>query len=143
MKTYVAKPAEIDRKWYVVDASGKTLGRISTEIAKVLSGKNKPTYTPNVDCGDFVVVINAEKVHVTGNKAEDKLYRHHTGYPGHLKETNFNTMIKRHPERVIEMSVKGMLPKSALGRQMSKKLKVYAGDKHPHSAQQPQVLEFN
>lgn len=143
MKTYVAKPAEIDRKWYVVDAGGKTLGRLASEIARVLSGKNKPIYTPHVDCGDFVIVINAEKVAVTGNKREDKLYRQHSGYPGHLKETNFNTMIQRNPRRVIESAVKGMLPKNSLGRQMIKKLKVYAGDQHPHAAQQPEVLELS
>lgn len=142
MGTYVAKASEIERAWFVVDAAGKTLGRLTTEIAMVLMGKNKPTYTPFLDTGDFVIVINAEKVKVTGNKAQDKIYSYHTGYPGGLKETNFNTMIQKRPERVIELAVKGMLPKNSLGRQMIKKLKVYAGNEHPHEAQMPVVLDI-
>lgn len=142
MSTYVAKGSEIERAWYVVDAADKTLGRLTTEIAMVLMGKNKPTYTPFLDTGDYVIVINAEKVKVTGNKAEKKIYSYHTGYPGGLKEQNFNTMIAKRPERVIELAVKGMLPKNTLGRQMLKKLKVYAGAEHPHEAQQPVALDI-
>ena len=142
MSTYVAKGSEIERAWYVVDAADKTLGRLTTEIAMILMGKKKPTYTPFLDTGDFVIVVNAEKVKVTGNKAQDKIYAYHTGYPGGLKETNFNTMIQKRPERVIELAVKGMLPKNTLGRQMIKKLKVYAGSEHPHEAQQPVVLDI-
>ncbi len=142
MSTYVAKGSEIERAWYVVDAAGKTLGRLTTEIAMILMGKNKPTYTPFLDTGDFVIVLNAEKVKVTGNKAQNKIYAYHTGYPGGLKETNFNTMIQKRPERVIELAVKGMLPKNSLGRQMIKKLKVYAGSEHPHEAQMPVVLDI-
>lgn len=142
MSTYVAKGSEIERAWYVVDAADKTLGRLTTEIAMILMGKKKPTYTPFLDTGDFVIVVNAEKVKVTGNKAQDKIYAYHTGYPGGLKETNFNTMIQKRPERVIELAVKGMLPKNSLGRQMIKKLKVYAGSEHPHEAQQPVVLDI-
>ncbi len=142
MSTYMAKGSEIERAWYVVDAAGKTLGRLTTEIAMVLMGKNKPTYTPFLDTGDYVIVINAEQVKVTGNKAQNKIYSYHTGYPGGLKESNFNTMIQKRPERVIELAVKGMLPKNALGRQMIKKLKVYAGSEHPHEAQMPVVLDI-
>ncbi len=142
MSTYVAKGSDIERAWYVVDAADKTLGRLTTEIAMILMGKKKPTYTPFLDTGDFVIVVNAEKVKVTGNKAQDKIYAYHTGYPGGLKETNFNTMIQKRPERVIELAVKGMLPKNSLGRQMIKKLKVYAGSEHPHEAQQPVVLDI-
>lgn len=142
MSTYVAKGKEIERAWYVVDASDKTLGRLTTEIAMILMGKNKPTYTPFIDTGDHVIVVNAEKVKVTGNKAEGKIYSYHTGYPGGLKETKFSTMIQKRPERVIELAVKGMLPKSSLGRQMFKKLKVYAGPNHPHEAQQPVALDI-
>ena len=142
MSTYVAKGSEIERAWYVVDAADKTLGRLTTEIAMILMGKKKPTYTPFLDTGDFVIVVNAEKVKVTGNKAQDKIYAYHTGYPGGLKETNFNTMIQKRPERVIELAVKGMLPKNSLGRQMIKKLKVYACSEHPHEAQQPVVLDI-
>lgn len=138
----MAKGSEIERAWYVVDAAGKTLGRLTTEIAMVLMGKNKPTYTPFLDTGDYVIVINAEQVKVTGNKAQNKIYSYHTGYPGGLKESNFNTMIQKRPERVIELAVKGMLPKNALGRQMIKKLKVYAGSEHPHEAQMPVVLDI-
>lgn len=142
MSTYVAKGSEIEHAWYVVDAADKTLGRLTTEIAMILMGKNKPTYTPFLDTGDYVIVINAEKIKVTGNKAEKKIYSYHTGYPGGLKEQNFNTMIAKHPERVIEIAVKGMLPKNTLGRQMVKKLKVYAGTEHPHEAQQPIALDI-
>ncbi len=142
MKTYVAKESDIDRKWYVVDAEDKTLGRISTEIAKVLTGKNKPTYTPFVDTGDFVIVVNAEKINLTGNKWNDKFYRYHTGYIGGLKEMSYSHLRDRKPEKMIEHSVKGMLPKNKLGRAQIKKLKVYAGPNHPHEAQTPEVLDI-
>jgi large subunit ribosomal protein L13 len=141
MKTFVAKPAEIKRDWYVIDAEGKTLGRMATEIARRLRGKHKPEYTPHADTGDYIVVVNAEKVHVTGNKRKDKIYYRHTGYPGGLKQANFEIMINNFPERVIELAVKGMLPKGPLGRAMYTKLKVYAGAEHPHAAQQPQELK--
>ncbi len=141
MRTFVAKPAEIERKWYVVDAEGQTLGRLSTVIARVLIGKNKPEFTPGVDTGDYVIVINADKVTLTGNKATKKTYFSHSGYPGGMKETSYASMMQKHPERVIETAVKGMLPKNALGRAMYKKLKVYAGPDHEHSAQQPIVLD--
>ena len=143
MKTFVAKPDTEAKTWYVVDAEGKVLGRLASEIAAVLRGKNKPEYSPFQDMGDFVVVINAEKVKVTGNKAEQKMYRRHSGYPGGLKETTYNQMMKTHPIRIIESAVRGMLPKNALGRQMYRKLKVYAGAKHPHQAQQPVELSFD
>ncbi len=142
MKTFVAKPAEIKRDWYVIDAEGKTLGRMATEIARRLRGKHKPEYTPHADTGDYIVVINAEKVHVTGNKRQDKIYYRHTGYPGGLKQANFDIMINNFPERVVEIAVKGMLPKGPLGRAMYTKLKVYAGAEHPHAAQQPQELKL-
>lgn len=142
MKTYSAKPAEVQHDWFVVDADGKTLGRIATEIAHRLRGKHKPEYTPHVDTGDYVVVINAEKVKVTGNKASDKIYHSHTGYPGGLKSISFEKLIDKAPERTIQSAVKGMLPKNPLGRAMFSKLKVYAGAEHPHTAQQPQVLEI-
>ncbi|TDT37899.1 LSU ribosomal protein L13P [Halospina denitrificans] len=142
MKTLSAKPESVTRDWYVVDASDKTLGRLSTEIARRLRGKHKPEYTPHVDTGDYIVVVNAEKVRVTGRKTTDKQYYRHTGYPGGIRSMNFEEMIERHPERVIEYSVKGMLPRGPLGRAMFKKLKVYAGDEHPHTAQQPQQLEI-
>lgn len=142
MSTFVAKPQEVDRKWYVVDAEGQTLGRLSSEVAKVLTGKNKPEYTPFVDTGDFVIIINAEKIKLTGHKMEQKVYRHHTGYPGGLREVSIENMLDKHPERVLEKAIKGMLPKSKLGRAMYRKLKVYAGPDHNHSAQQPEVLEF-
>jgi large subunit ribosomal protein L13 len=141
MKTFVAKPAEIKRDWYVIDAEGKTLGRMATEIARRLRGKHKPEYTPHADTGDYIVVINAEKVHVTGNKRKDKIYYRHTGYPGGLKQANFDIMINNFPERVVELAVKGMLPKGPLGRAMYTKLKVYAGAEHPHAAQQPLELK--
>ncbi len=141
MSTISAKPAEVERDWFLVDADGKTLGRLATEIARRLRGKHKPVYTPHVDTGDYIVVINAEKIRVSGNKAMDKKYFHHSGYPGGIKEANFTQMIKRHPEKVLELAVKGMLPRNPLGRAMFKKLKVYAGTEHRHTAQQPQPLE--
>ena len=140
MKTLSTKPAEVTRDWYVVDAEGKTLGRLATEIARRLRGKHKPEYTPHVDTGDYIVVVNAEKVHVTGNKAADKMYYRHTGYPGGLRSMSFEKMVDHAPERTIEFAVKGMLPKGPLGRAMYSKLKVYAGAEHPHQAQQPQEL---
>ena len=142
MKTVSTRPEDVDRSWFVVDAENKTLGRLATEIATRLRGKHKPEYTPHVDTGDYIVVVNAEKVRVTGNKFNDKVYYRHSGYPGGIKEMNFKDMQDRHPERVIEKAVKGMLPKNPLGRAMFKKLKVYAGAEHPHSAQQPQSLEL-
>ena len=143
MKTFSAKPAEVRRDWFVVDATGKTLGRLSTEIARRLRGKHKPEYTPHVDTGDYIVVINAEKVRVTGNKLQDKMYHHHTGYIGNLKSVPLNKMLDEHPERVIEKAVKGMLPRGPLGRQMYSKLRVFAGPEHTHAAQQPIPLEVN
>lgn len=142
MSTKFVKAADVERKWYLVDAEGKTLGRLSTEIATILMGKNKPTYTPSMDTGDFVVVINAEKVELTGNKWRDKFYRYHTGHPGGLKEIRYSELVQRKPEKLIELAVKGMLPKNKLGRAQIKKLKVYAGAEHPHEAQQPETLEI-
>ncbi len=142
MKTFSAKPETVERDWFVVDASNKTLGRLATEIARRLRGKHKPVYTPHVDTGDYIIVINAEKVRVTGNKASDKMYYSHTGYPGGLKSINFNKLIDKAPERVIQQAVKGMLPKNPLGRAMFSKLKVYAGGEHNHAAQQPKPLEI-
>ena len=142
MKTFSAKPESVERDWYVVDATDKTLGRLATEVARRLRGKHKPEYTPHVDTGDYVVIVNAEKVRVTGNKTKDKMYYHHTGYPGGIKEASFEKMIEKAPERVIEIAVKGMLPKNPLGRAMYRKLKVYAGPDHVHAAQQPQILEI-
>ena len=142
MKTFVASPEKIERKWYVVDAEGCTLGRLSSEIAKVLRGKNKPEYTPHVDTGDYVIVINAEKIAVTGKKMDQKMYYHHSDYIGGLKETTLKEMLAKHPERVIEHAVKGMLPKGPLGRQMYTKLHVYAGPDHNQAAQKPEVFEF-
>jgi len=142
MKSYVAKPLEIERKWYVVDADGKTLGRLAAEVAKILRGKHKPIFTPHVDTGDFVIVVNAEKIRVTGNKMDDKKYRWHTGYVGNLQERSFREMNQRHPERIIELAVKGMLPHNSLGSQIYTKLKVYAGSEHKHEAQKPEVLEI-
>ncbi|VAW58292.1 LSU ribosomal protein L13p (L13Ae) [hydrothermal vent metagenome] len=141
MKTFSAKPETVKRDWYVVDADGKTLGRMATEIARRLRGKHKPEYTPHVDTGDYIVVINAEKVKVTGNKTSDKIYYSHTGFPGGIKEISFEKLIAKKPEMVIEKAVKGMLPKNPLGRAMYRKLKVYAGPEHQHTAQQPQVLD--
>lgn len=142
MKSFIAKPHEVERKWYVVDAEGKTLGRVASQVATVLRGKNKPTFTPHVDCGDYVIVINAEKVEVTGKKRKEKVYKHHTGYPGGLRETTFDKLIEKKPEEIIRHAVKGMMPKGKLGRQMYKKLKVYAGPEHGHAAQKPEKLEF-
>ncbi len=142
MKTYSAKPAEVKREWFVIDAEGKTLGRMATEIARRLRGKHKPEYTPHVDTGDYIIVVNAEKVHVSGNKEKDKIYYRHTGYVGHLKQTSLGDMRKRHPERIIENAVKGMLPKNPLGRDMYRKLRVYTGPNHDHQAQQPTQLEL-
>ena len=142
MKTFIASAATIERKWYVVDAEGKTLGRLASEIAKVLRGKHKPIYTPHMDTGDYVIVINAEKVKVTGKKLDQKIYYHHSGYVGGMKETTLKKMLADKPERVIELAVKGMLPKGPLGRQMYKKLFVYAGSEHKHEAQKPEVLTF-
>jgi large subunit ribosomal protein L13 len=142
MKTFSAKQAEVKRDWYVVDATGKTLGRLASEIALRLRGKHKPEYTPHVDTGDYIVVINAEKVHVTGRKQTDKIYYSHSGYVGGLKSITFEKLIQKAPERAIQFAVKGMLPKNPLGRAMFKKLKVYAGTEHQHTAQQPTALEI-
>lgn len=142
-KTYSAKPVEVQRKWFIVDAEGKTLGRLATTVAATLRGKHKPTYTPHIDTGDFVVVINAEKVRVTGDKEVQKNYYRHSNYPGGLKTTSLKEMRARHPERIIESAVWGMLPGSNLGRQQMKKLKVYAGATHPHDAQNPTTLELD
>lgn len=142
MSTYSAKPGTVRRDWFLIDASGKTLGRLCAEIARRLRGKHKPVYTPHVDTGDFIVVVNAEKVAVTGRKLEDKRYFRHTGYVGNLKSASLREMLARRPERVIEIAVKGMLPKNPLGRAMFRKLKVYRGPDHPHAAQQPQPLEL-
>jgi len=142
MKTVSTRPEDVSHGWYVVDAENKTLGRLSTQIASRLKGKHKPEYTPHVDTGDYIVVVNAEKVRVTGAKFTDKMYYRHSGYPGGIKEMNFKDMQDRHPERILEKAVKGMLPKNPLGRAMFKKLKVYAGAEHPHAAQQPQPLEI-
>lgn len=142
MKTFMANPTDIERKWYVVDATGYTLGRLSSEIAKVLRGKNKPTFTPHVDTGDYVIVTNADQIKVTGKKLDQKIYYHHSEYVGGMKETDLKTMLEKKPEKVIELAVKGMLPKGPLGRKMYKKLFVYAGAEHPHAAQQPEELKF-
>lgn len=142
MKTFSAKAHEVKRDWYVVDATDKVLGRLAAEIAFRLRGKHKPEFTPHVDTGDYIVVVNAEKIRVTGNKAKDKIYYHHTGYVGNLKSASFEKMIATHPERVLEIAIKGMLPKNPLGRAMYRKLKVYAGPEHQHAAQQPQPLEI-
>ena len=142
MKTFVASPATIDRKWYVVDAEGKTLGRLASEVAKVLRGKNKAIFTPHIDTGDYVIVVNAEKIKVTGKKLDQKIYYHHSDYVGGMKETTLKEMLNKHPERVIEFAVKGMLPKGPLGRQMYTKLHVYVGAEHPHAAQKPETLTF-
>jgi large subunit ribosomal protein L13 len=140
MKTYVPKQGDVQRHWYIVDADGKNLGRLASDIARVLRGKHKPTYHPSQDVGDFVVVVNAEKISTTGTKLTDKMYRRHSGYPGGLREANLETVLARHPERVLEEAVRGMLPHNRLGDQMLGKLKVYAGGKHPHAAQQPRDL---
>jgi large subunit ribosomal protein L13 len=142
MKTFMASPATIDRKWYVVDAEGKTLGRLASEVAKVLRGKNKAIFTPHIDCGDYVIVVNAEKVKVTGRKLDQKIYYKHSDYVGGMKETTLREMLAKHPERVVEFAVKGMLPKGPLGRDMYRKLFVYAGPDHKHAAQKPEELTF-
>ena len=142
MKTFSAKPETVQHDWYVVDAADKTLGRLASDIATRLRGKHKPEYTPHVDTGDYIVVVNAEKVRVTGKKATDKMYYHHTGFPGGIKSISFEKLIDKAPERALEKAVKGMLPKGPLGRAMYGKLKVYAGDAHPHAAQQPQALNI-
>jgi large subunit ribosomal protein L13 len=141
MKSYMARPLEVERKWYVVDAEGKHLGRLATEIVRVLRGKNKPQYTPHVDVGDFIVVVNADRVAVTGRKAEQRVYRRHSGYPGGMKETSYEQMHARKPTEVLRKAVYGMMPKTRLARKQFKKLKIYAGPEHPHSAQDPQTLE--
>ncbi len=141
MKSYMARPHEVERKWHLIDAEGQTLGRLATEIARVLRGKNKPQYTPHVDTGDFVVVVNAEKVVVTGKKAEQKVYYRHTGYPGGLKETSYEVMLERKPTEILRKAVRGMMPRTRLGRQQLRKLKIYAGPEHPHEAQDPQPYE--
>jgi large subunit ribosomal protein L13 len=142
MTTQSAKPAEVRRAWYLIDAEGKTLGRLASECARRLRGKHKPTYTPHVDTGDYLVIVNAEKVRVTGNKLTDKMYYRHTGYIGNLRSASLAQMLDKHPEQVIEFAVKGMLPRNPLGRAMLKKLKVFAGPEHRHAAQQPQPLEI-
>ncbi len=142
MRTFTAKMKDIEREWFVVDAEGQTLGRLASRIAPILRGKHKPIYTPHMDCGDYVIVINADKVRVTGRKLDQKMYYRHSGYPGGLKSISLRDQLAQHPERVIEAAVKGMLPKNKLGRRMFKKLKVYAGDSHPHQAQQPKPLEL-
>ena len=142
MKTFSAKPAEVKRQWFVVDAEGKPLGRLATEIARRLRGKHKPEYTPHVDTGNYIVVVNADKVAVTGRKETDKMYYRHTGYIGNLKSISLDKLRAQHPERIIEQAVKGMMPRNPLGRDMLRKLKVYAGNEHQHSAQQPQLLEI-
>ncbi|MGQ9667193.1 MAG: 50S ribosomal protein L13 [Anaerolineae bacterium] len=142
MRTYTLKEKDIQREWYVVDAAGKTLGRLATEIAKILRGKHKPYYTPHMDCGDYVIVINADKIRVTGRKLDQKMYYWHSSYPGGLKSVTLRRQLQTHPERVLQAAVRGMLPKNRLGRQMFKKLKVYASPEHPHQAQQPKPLEL-
>ena len=139
MKSYIAKPQEVERKWYILDAEGQTLGRLASEAASILRGKKKPIYTPHVDCGDYVIIINAEKIEVTGKKRKEKIYKRHTGYPGGLRETTLGEMRATKPEEIILHAVRGMMPKGRLGRQMFKKLKVYAGPEHPHAAQKPEV----
>jgi large subunit ribosomal protein L13 len=142
VKTYVTKPSEVEREWFVVDAEGKTLGRLASEVARILRGKHKPDYSPGVDTGDYVIVINADRIRVTGRKLDQKIYYRHSGYPGNLKQTTLRAALARNPAWVIERAVRGMLPKNRLGRKMLKKLKVYTGVDHPHQAQQPQPLEL-
>lgn len=141
MKSYIAKAQEVERKWYVVDAAGKPLGRVASQVASILRGKNKPTFTPNVDCGDFVIVINAEKVVLTGNKLDKKMYYNHSGYPGGLRERTARTMKEKYPVEMVERAIKNMLPKNRLGRDMYRQLFVYAGNEHKHEAQKPERLE--
>ncbi|AOT71202.1 50S ribosomal protein L13 [Geosporobacter ferrireducens] len=142
MKSFMAKPLEIERKWYVIDAEGKPLGRLASEVASILRGKRKPIFTPHVDTGDYVIIVNAEKVLFTGRKLDKKLYRHHTGHPGGLKEVTARELMAKKPEQALKLAIKGMLPKNSLGRQMFTKLKVYAGAEHNHQAQQPEVLDI-
>lgn len=142
MNSFMANPAKVERKWYVVDATGYTLGRLASEVAKVLRGKNKPVFTPHVDTGDYVIIVNAEKIKVTGKKMDQKIYYHHSDYVGGMKETTLREMLAKKPEKVVELAVKGMLPKGPLGREMFTKLHVYAGAEHPHAAQKPEVLTF-
>ena len=142
MSSTLAKPQEVERKWYVIDAEGRNLGRMASEVASILRGKKKPTFTPHVDCGDYIIVINAEEVAVTGKKRQEKIYKRHTGYPGGLRETTFEQLLNKAPEEIIRHAVKGMMPNGKLGRQMFKKLKVYAGPEHEHQAQKPEVWDF-
>ena len=142
MATYMAKPAEVEKKWWIIDAADKPLGRVSTEAARILRGKHKPIFTPHIDTGDFVIIINAEKAQLTGNKLDKKMYYHHSGYPGGLKEMTYRQLMQRRPVLAVEKAVKGMLPHNKLGRAQGKKLKVYVGDQHPHAAQKPEVWEF-
>ena len=142
MNSFMANPAKVERKWYVVDAPGYTLGRLASEVAKVLRGKNKPIFTPHIDTGDYVIIVNAEKIKVTGKKLDQKIYYHHSDYVGGMKETTLREMLAKKPEKVVELAVKGMLPKGPLGREMFTKLHVYAGAEHPHTAQKPEVLTF-
>ena len=142
MNSFMANPAKVERKWYVVDATGYTLGRLDSEVAKVLRGKNKPIFTPHIDTGDYVIIVNAEKIKVTGKKLDQKIYYHHSDYVGGMKETTLREMLAKKPEKVVELAVKGMLPKGPLGREMFTKLHVYAGAEHPHTAQKPEVLTF-
>ena len=142
MNSFMANPANVERKWYVVDATGYTLGRLASEVAKVLRGKNKPIFTPHIDTGDYVIIVNAEKIKVTGKKLDQKIYYHHSDYVGGMKETTLREMLAKKPEKVVELAVKGMLPKGPLGREMFTKLHVYAGAEHPHTAQKPEVLTF-
>lgn len=140
--SYSAKKAEITREWYIVDAEGQTLGRLASKVSKILQGKHKPIYTPHIDTGDFVIIINAEKINVTGNKANTKVYRKHSGYPGGLKEVSYKRLLEKQPEQIIRYAIKGMMPKTILGKQMLKKLKVYAGPNHPHQAQKPKEIDL-
>jgi large subunit ribosomal protein L13 len=142
VKTYMAKPAEVERKWYVIDASGQTPGRLSSEVASILRGKHKADYTPHVDTGDYVIVINAQEIKLTGDKLNQKMFRYHTGYPGGLKEMDYRTLLQKKPEKAIEAAVKGMLPHNRLGNKMYKKLKVYRGSEHPHQAQKPEIRQL-
>ena len=142
MNSFMANPAKVERKWYVVDATGYTLGRLASEVAKVLRGKNKPIFTPHIDTGDYVIIVNAEKIKVTGKKLDQKIYYHHSDYVGGMKETTLREMLAKKPEKVVELAVKGMLPKGPLGREMFTKFHVYAGAEHPHTAQKPEVLTF-
>ena len=142
MNSFMANPAKVERKWYVVDATGYTLGRLASEVAKVLRGKNKPIFTPHIDTGDYVIIVNAEKIKVTGKKLDQKIYYHHSDYVGGMKETTLREMLAKKPEKVVELAVKGMLPKGPLGREMFTKLHVYAGAEHPHTAQKPEILTF-